>query len=257
MNTVTFTRPRLEPDSGICELPLPNGEAAILNKSDYLWARQFNCLLLLGYVVAVTDIGERFSLHRFLAGAGDGERVRFRNGNQLDLRRRNLEIVEPNPVTNPPKFIPDSGTARIRTNDGRTFLVDYCYYDWASQWAWSWDGSNVHCGSTRLHRLVSGADAGQRVTFINGDKLDCRRENLKINITSGIRGVGWYRPKCKWQAMLYLDGKNHHAGFYDCPLEAAAAYDALARRLLGDAAIINGLTELTPEQIERLELCKA
>ena len=32
-----------------------------------------------------------------------------------------------------------------------------------------------------LHRLVSGANPGDRVEFVGSDTLDCRRSNLRLN----------------------------------------------------------------------------
>lgn len=32
-----------------------------------------------------------------------------------------------------------------------------------------------------LHRLISGADQGDRIEFVNGNTLDCQKKNLRKN----------------------------------------------------------------------------
>lgn len=100
-----------------------------------------------------------------------------------------------------------------------------------------------------LHREVAGlppgefrnSGAGPVVDHINGDKLDCRRENLRIitqgqnaqnrrsiNGSSKYRGVsavskGRGRHKRSYQAYGRKDGTMVHLGFFDSEDDAAAA----------------------------------
>lgn len=53
-----------------------------------------------------------------------------------------------------------------------------------------------------------------------------------------FRGVT-RRGDGKWQARIQVDGKRIHIGTFGTPEEAARAYDAMARELLGDKAILN------------------
>jgi hypothetical protein len=96
--------------------------------------------------------------------------------------------------------------------------------------------------TTLLHRFVLDAPAGAIVDHINGDKLDNRRENLRIvtaqvnqanrkrlnrNNTSGARGVvrrnGLRKP---WRAQLYASGRVVHLGYFATRDEAVAARHA-------------------------------
>lgn len=54
---------------------------------------------------------------------------------------------------------------------------------------------------------------------------------------SGFRGVKLKRSKYK--ASFYHDGKTTYSGPFDSAIEAARAYDAIARSVLGDKAKVN------------------
>jgi hypothetical protein len=91
-------------------------------------------------------------------------------------------------------------------------------------------------GTVRLHREVLGLKPGDpEVDHENGDKLDNRRENLRLvtksanmqnrhgldgKNTSGYRGVSWDRRLCKWRAQTMLRGRYHHLGYFDTPEQA-------------------------------------
>ena len=84
-----------------------------------------------------------------------------------------------------------------------------------------------------LHRWVMGATRydGQIVDHINGNRLDCRKVNLRFvtasessanvkgRAASGFRGV--YPMKGKWQARAKQGGRIHNLGVYGTPEEAA------------------------------------
>lgn len=106
-----------------------------------------------------------------------------------------------------------------------------------------------------LHRLVMNAKEGEHVDHINGDKLDCRRENLRLCThgensrnrrmskanASGRKGVHWRRRVGKWRAQIMLNGKHIHLGDFHCREEAAAAYDRAAAELHGEFARTNAM----------------
>lgn len=110
---------------------------------------------------------------------------------------------------------------------------------------WSWHGAGyairfvVSEGEQRgllLHREILGLGAydGRQTDHRNGDRLDCRRANLRIathaengqNVpprggSSRHRGVCWHAGR--WRAYATLNGKQHSLGRFDCEDEAAAA----------------------------------
>ena len=73
------------------------------------------------------------------------------------------------------------------------------------------------------------------VGALNGNKLDCRLENLVFRSRSvasrqrrtsnkvGYTGV--YQENNRYRAVISIDGQSHHLGMFATPQEAAAAYN--------------------------------
>ena len=86
-----------------------------------------------------------------------------------------------------------------------------------------------------MHRMILDAPAGLVTDHVNGDKLDNRRENLRLvhqaqnnqNLpphrtgTSPYRGVSWRTAKGRWAAQACVNNRQHHLGYFDDELEAA------------------------------------
>jgi hypothetical protein len=104
-----------------------------------------------------------------------------------------------------------------------------------------------------LHRFLLGFPADKLITFANGDRLDCRRENLKFTTRSksqmgklrstgnrtGFKGVSFNKAAEKFKAYIKKDGKLHYLGLYATAKEAAAAYNKKAKELFGEFAGLN------------------
>ncbi len=83
----------------------------------------------------------------------------------------------------------------------------------------------------------------------NGNKLDCRLENLewrtrstssrnrKTTSKTGYTGV--YIENKKYRAIITINGKAVHIGMFDTPEEAARAYNKRAKEVYGDMAKLN------------------
>ena len=104
-----------------------------------------------------------------------------------------------------------------------------------------------------LHRFLLGAPAGRWVHHRNRDRLDNRRANLRAvspaenaaarvkrrsASSSRFKGVSRTRGG-RWRVAITAAGRRHSAGTYACELEAARAYDRLARELFGEFAGLN------------------
>lgn len=83
----------------------------------------------------------------------------------------------------------------------------------------------------------------------NGDKLDCRLENIiyrsrsvasrqrKTSSKTGYTGV--YREHNRYRAVISIRGKSIHIGMFDTAEEAAAAYNKVSKETYGEEGKIN------------------
>lgn len=109
----------------------------------------------------------------------------------------------------------------------------------------------------KLHRLIMNAPNGVDVDHKNGNKLDCRKENLRLatdsqnhanskiqrkraHIQSRYKGVSWRnRRGGVWTAGIKVNYKTIYLGQYLTEEDAARAYDRAARDYFGEFARTN------------------
>ena len=86
-----------------------------------------------------------------------------------------------------------------------------------------------------FHRIITNAPKGKVVDHINGNKLDNRKENLRVctqrenmvncgmlkNNKSGYKGVSWHKAAKKWESYLHFNNKKIRLGFFE-DIEKAA-----------------------------------
>lgn len=118
----------------------------------------------------------------------------------------------------------------------------------------------IHNGkrtTEQLHRCILNATAGTEIDHINGDTLDCRRNNLRVctraqnganrgnplNNASGYKGVTWHKVGKRWQSQIKVNGKRKYIGLFKTKEEAALAYNREALRQFGEFAKLNELTK--------------
>jgi hypothetical protein len=142
-------------------------------------------------------------------------------------------------------------------------MVDDEDYEWLTNWKWSAHGEGYamrgeHIGNRKykyftMHREIVGAKKGDIVDHINGNKLDNRKENLRIanrsqNATnskhrkneSGYRGVCKDKRRGLWKSEIRVgDGKRKFLGYYEDKIEAAKAYNGAAIMYHGEFAKLN------------------
>lgn len=100
-----------------------------------------------------------------------------------------------------------------------------------------------------LHVEIVRPPAGLLVDHVSGDRLDCRRENLRLATTlengrnrrahggtSRFKGVCWNKASEKWQADIRVSGRKIYLGLHENEEDAARAYDAAARQHFGEFA---------------------
>jgi hypothetical protein len=106
-------------------------------------------------------------------------------------------------------------------------------------------GERFHSeGKSKLKNLVGAK---------NGNKLDCRLENIewrsrstssrqrKSTSKTGYTGV--YQEKKKFRAIITINNKTVHIGMFDSAEEAALAYNKRALEVYGSEAKLNVVTE--------------
>ena len=112
-----------------------------------------------------------------------------------------------------------------------------------------------------LHKIMAEHFLGQPETeehkyvmFKNGNKLDCRLENLclatrseitrntrKHHSKSGFRGV--YKEGERFRATLYNRAERIDIGFFETPEEAAIAYNQKSMEIFGRTRSLNKIDE--------------
>lgn len=129
---------------------------------------------------------------------------------------------------------------------GRYVVIDKDDYESVKDIKWFFDGryaANKIGKKIYLHRILMKSPKGEVVDHINGDKLDCRKSNLRIctqqrntfnrtslnkNNTSGHIGITWSRDKNKWLTRIMLSNKSKFLGYFE-ELE-----DAISARKKGE-----------------------
>ena len=112
-----------------------------------------------------------------------------------------------------------------------------------------------------LHRLIMRITPDKKnswaVDHKNRNRLDNRKSNLryatkeqnmanvlrKNRSNTGYRGVVEHKRNLKKKYVAYIGsgsvGTRANIGYFNCPVEAAKAYDAEAKKRYGDLAILN------------------
>jgi hypothetical protein len=111
-----------------------------------------------------------------------------------------------------------------------------------------------------LHRFLMSTPDGLETDHINGDRLDNRKQNLRVctrlensrncgkrrpNGTATSDFVGVFRqtrsanrPK-PWRSKIRVDGHDMYLGWFDTDSAAARAYDEAAKKHFGEFARLN------------------
>ncbi len=116
----------------------------------------------------------------------------------------------------------------------------------------------VMCHSTGtatnyLHREIMGNPTGKVVDHKNRNPSDNRARNLRVctrrensinapgnaNGTSRYKGVSWNTQQGKWVATVHCWRTPYHLGLFASEVEAARAYNAVAREMHGEFAFLN------------------
>jgi hypothetical protein len=131
---------------------------------------------------------------------------------------------------------------KIPLTSGGFALIDAEDYDKIKHLSWrttstcGYVGNYVFRGQTNwLAKMVMGATKEQEVDHINHDRLDNRKENLRICTSSqncmnrsakisntGVKGVCFVKATGKYQVMIMASGVSHYLGQFSTLEEAIA-----------------------------------
>lgn len=160
---------------------------------------------------------------------------------------------------------------RIELTRGQYTIIDDCDYEMVSKFKWHVinDRTGFYAGrcekikGTRkvrhflMHREMLSAPKGIQVDHVNGDRLDNRRENLRLcnnrqnarnqrkrkGCRSKYKGV--YRVYVavngqeNWCANICLKDRRLYLGYFKTQKEAALAYNEAAKQHYGEFARLN------------------
>ncbi|WP_054635160.1 HNH endonuclease [Thalassobacillus sp. C254] len=105
-------------------------------------------------------------------------------------------------------------------------------------WKRSYLNGWVDGKTTFLHHLILPTKQGVTVDYIDRDKRNITKENLRYltkaanmlnrpkqkSNTSGYVGVSWNKVMNKWEASIRVEGKTKKLGFYENAKEARLVY---------------------------------
>lgn len=114
-----------------------------------------------------------------------------------------------------------------------------------------------HYSIIAFHREVLNANKNQQIDHINGNRLDNRKENLRLcnnaennrnklkskKGSSKYKGVCWHKASKKWKASITVNYKSIHLGYFSIEKDAAKAYNEAAINFFKEFALLNKLGE--------------
>lgn len=137
-------------------------------------------------------------------------------------------------------------------------IVDEDTFEWAKNFSWYLTGKGYVTRSVNrsikfyLHKEVVGADTDSLVDHVDRNRLNNRRDNLRIvskgaNVqntnraigSSGFRGVYYHAKTVGYQASIMVNQKRLHLGLFKDKEDAAIAYDNAAITHFGEQAQTN------------------
>lgn len=152
---------------------------------------------------------------------------------------------------------------KINLTKGLQAIVDDEDYAYISTFSWHASAKNYAASSDvvngkrkglLMHRIIMNAPHGLTVDHINGNKLDNRKENLRLatmqenSWNRSVRGssgfLGVRRAGKSWIAVIYPNLKVLSLGTYKTRELAGAAFNEAAKIIYGNFAKLNNVPEV-------------
>ncbi len=138
----------------------------------------------------------------------------------------------------------------IQLTQGKVTVLDREDYLRALQFKWCFDGSTGYAvtgirsarkGTPQkayLHRFVLIPPHGMTIDHINGDRLDNRRDNLRVVTRAennrnrhNVAGAWQDKRDGRWDSSITIKGTKYNLGRFATKQEAMAAYAAAKQRM--------------------------
>jgi hypothetical protein len=151
----------------------------------------------------------------------------------------------------------------ISLNKGYRAMVDDEDYDRVMKYRWKvhiniqrpsciYARTNISNRTVILHRFIMSPTKEITIDHIDHNGLNCQKSNLRFatktqqnfnrkrSNSHGYKGITRVtnQPN-KWQVQLVENGNVHYGGVYKTMIDAAKAYDEMAKKYHGDFAILN------------------
>lgn len=146
-------------------------------------------------------------------------------------------------------------TARVELPGGQEALIDAQDVPLVGKYLWSLNTigyAKTGSSSRLMRRLIMGSPPGLEIDHINHDRLDNRRDNLRVctrhqNQRNRSHSAGTRFPfkgvfqttSGRFGGQIYARGRKRNLGTYDTPTQAAKAYDQAAQEHFGEFAQLN------------------
>lgn len=148
------------------------------------------------------------------------------------------------------------------TTQNKEVIVDDEDYGYLNQWKWYIsNGYAIRKEGTypgkisiiRLHRIIINAPKDKQVDHINSNKLDNRKENLRLatnsqnqmnrkkseRCSSKYKGVYFNKDRNKWIAYINVKRKMKYLGIFEKEEDAAKEYNKAALTFFKEYAKLN------------------
>jgi hypothetical protein len=153
----------------------------------------------------------------------------------------------------------------IPLTQGAVAIVDDDDYEFLMNWKWNFNGGYARTLDKvskqrkilNMHRVLLDANEGEIVDHVNRNKLDNRRNNLRISdcvgnarnrskymidALSDYKGVSYDKKRGKYHSYITVEkGKRVHLGHYTLEKDAAYYYNEYALKYFGEFAVLNHL----------------
>jgi len=155
----------------------------------------------------------------------------------------------------------ENGCYYAYTDTGVRFLFDACDKELVQSRGWhttkrGYIGGKEKRRERPLHKLMIAVDSIYDIDHVNGDKLDYRRQNLRVcshqqncfnqrlksNNSTGYTGVSFAKNVGRYESYVHHNGYKYGLGYFDTAEEAALVRDQKAKELFAYLVFRQGAT---------------